>query len=99
MPNRVARLWKPGAQPVYRAMGNYGGTYPQFPHSRVDNYGPSWVLPTPIQVIQRFIPSLITTLSTAKNRNITDEDAWLSPLSTPPITTTTTYINRRGAAQ
>ena len=99
MPEHVASLWKAGAQPVHQAMGNYGGIYPQFPHRQVDNNKSGKVLPTPVQVIPHFIPSLITALSTAKNRNLTDKSAQLSPISTPPIITTTTYINRRGAAQ
>jgi len=46
---------------------------------------------------QTIIRVLYTCLSTVKSSDLTDYHRFLSSLSTPPITTTTTYISNKGA--
>ena len=88
----MARLSKNCAQHVVVYRDKSVGIYPQLPHSRWEIRLLTKVIP---QLAHRIavLPTIISpNLPTSKKHTLTDTDRYLYPVSTPPITTTTTYI-------
>lgn len=85
-------------QTVRRWWQNQWDSYPHLPHRLRKSFSQYRLIPRRDELSPSFalIPS--TDLSIAKIKQLPGEDEWLSTLSTPPITTTTTYINRREGA-
>lgn len=95
----MRRVWTVCAQTVFKRSYKPVGVYPLSPHHHVSMFSPNRLIPRSVTVIRSFMRVLHTQLSTVKNQVLTGKEAYLSPLSTTPITTTTIYIIRRGTAQ
>lgn len=98
MRNRLVPMWKSSVKAVRNQSYKPVGVYPHNPHGSVNKFLVNRLLPPPILLTPRFLRDRNTQLYTDKNQYITDENTELYPLSTHPIITITTYINRRGTA-
>lgn len=92
-------LWKIGVKNVYNYEEKLVGGFPQLPHNQWGRTKRVDVLPTQSNFYPVFSDSSSTDLSTLKTRQSTDTRRRFSPLSTQPITTTTTYIDREGSTE
>ena len=99
MPKHASRLWIAGVKAASKSWYKTVGSYAHFPHIGVDSSAALPVMPTTWMVFPSFIQTLSTDLSTYLQRLSPGVTCSLSTVSTPPIITTITYINRRGAAQ
>jgi hypothetical protein len=91
-------VWIVCAQTVRKYSYKPVGVYPLNPHGSVNKFLATRLLPPSTLLTPRFVRDRNTQLYTTKNQKITDRNAQLYPLSTLPIITITTYINRRGTA-
>lgn len=97
--NDTSRVWIVCAQTVFKRSYKPVGVYPLSPHNHMSMVALGRLIPRSVAIIRSVMRVLHTRLSTVKNQVLTGKETYLSPLSTPPITTTTTYIIRRGTAQ
>lgn len=85
-------LWKVGVQPVQEYQEKLVNFFPQFAHPSRGKLLQLPFIPTSVETSPTFTGVKSTRLSTDKNAKTTVIRKRFSPLSTPPITTTTTYI-------
>lgn len=94
----MSDMGKTCAKNVCNLLEKSVGALPHVSHKLSSQSPISRLLPRPGDFSPGFIPRTYAALSTVKIVLLTDRNEGFSPQSTPPITTTITYINRRGIA-
>ncbi len=87
-------LWKYCVQTVDARREKYVGSCPHILCKTVNKFWRHRLIHGTRPDSHRFLPSRLTDLYTTIKTKITDENYGFYTLSTQPITTTTTYINR-----
>jgi hypothetical protein len=88
----MARVSIKCAQAVQASRKNTVETLPQLPHSSVQNPSGAAVVCIKEPTFSSFMPSQSAAEYTGYSEQLTEMFRQLSPVSTQPITTTTTYI-------